>query len=917
MASTCGSCGKKLGLLDRMGGQQLCDECEDKRARAQQQAHDRLIADARKGILPASPTSPHVMNLAAGEMVHWTVTGAQLMKVSRSYQRTGGGVSIPIGKTGIRTYVGQSRGRVVTTGIEVGDTGTFVLTSKRCIFTGTGTTEILEYRHLLDIKVFQDGLQFHRYNRKTPVIIRLGRGTTETIATLLDVAAQKALGTWQGPAETPQLSTKPELPDSAELVAKRAAVSESFETLSKTFLEAAPPDLFKGLEGRMTPEEVVAQEALRIASFFAASDAVDAPEEVAALADLFGRTLSDDSDETALRRMVQGDRFKTLFKDAPLDGKILFLGSLAARDAIEGTTRSRDVARAGLEFARVICAIDDSTGEEETQLLSRFEGDLRATLSDAGVTWSEEEAKGAPFPDSVHRESVASRDVDAILRDLEQLVGLAAVKSEVGDLVNLLRVQQLKKEQGLPVGEFTHHLVLAGNPGTGKTTVARLLGELLAALKVVPEGQLVEATRADLVAGYSGQTAIKTSEVVDRATGGVLFIDEAYALDQGDQDSFGQEALDTLVKLMEDRRHELAVFAAGYTDRMEQFIDANPGLASRFKRTLLFEDYSVDELVAICRVVAARDGYEVPEETLARFRQAIEGLGAEHGTGNARLVRRLFEAAVIRQANRLAAVEHPSKEELVLLLPEDVGEPARTHVARQDEGNAANAGIVRGGPRSLVSVNVAGRQVPDGVAAVAEYVGQHLGTVRQYDLIGPGDPNVLTRYEVVRTRVIASRISEEEADWFVATAATAPWAQVAPDLDLRVCDAAVVDAEYDAAEALYMHFFGQRPKSVSIGKVHKVLHIKRPHLYPILDSRLRQLYLPLAREAASQLKQRSKRWSGTREHFWEAIRVDLVRNSESLNDVRAQLEGAGDDAALAASLSDLRLLDLLTWPLAS
>lgn len=310
--------------------------------------------------------------------------------------------------------------------------------------------------------------------------------------------------------------------------------------------------------------------------------------------------------------------------------------------------------------------------------------------------------------------------------------------------------------------------------------------------------------------------------------------------------------------------------------------------------------------------MAARDGYEVTDETLARFRYAIEEQGAEHDTGNARLVRRLFEAAVIRQANRLSSVEHPSKEELVLLLPEDVAEP-KPHRIATDRGST---GVVAGGPRALLSVSVAGREIADAVAAVADYVRGHLGTVRQYDLVGQGDPNALTREEVVRTRVIASRISEEEADWFVDTATTAPWAQVAPDLDLRTCDAALEGGDYDAAEALYMHFFGQRPKSVSIGKVHKVLHIKRPNLYPILDSRLRQLYLPAARAAATELKQRSKRWAGTREHYWEAIRLDLARNTELIGNVRTHLKSIDGDAALAASLTDMRLLDLLTWPLA-
>ncbi|MBA2312947.1 MAG: AAA family ATPase [Actinobacteria bacterium] len=911
MAATCASCGKKLGLMDRMGGKRLCDDCGDKRARAQQDAHDALLADARRGILPSATSSRNIMNLASGELVHYEVTGAQLMKVARSYQRTGGGVSIPIGKTGIRTYVGQSRGRVVTTGIEVGDTGTFVLTSQRCIFTGTSTTELLDFRNLLDIKVFEDGLQFHRYNRKTPILVQLERGTTELFATLLDVAAQKRLGTWVGPREAPD--TRPAVsqlpPNDPDLDAKRKTVARGYLKLKAAFLAAASPEMFEQLAGKLTAEGVVAQEALRIATSFAAVDSANAREELSVMADLFGRLLPDTTPEEALN-MVRRDSFKEVFKDRPLDGKILYVGSLAGRDALAGTRTSREVAGAVLEFARMICAVDDHIGDDELKALSTLEEDLRSELSSHGIPWSDDSTETAPSVGDVGTRR--PRSAEEILDELQALVGVESVKQEVRDIVNLLRMQKLRKEQGLPVGDFTQHLIFAGSPGTGKTTVARLMGDLYAALKVVPRGQVIEASRAELVAGYSGQTAIKTTEVMGRAMGGVLFIDEAYSLDQGDQDSFGQEALDTLVRLMEDHREELVVFAAGYTDRMERFVDANPGLASRFKRTLVFEDYSTVELVAIFASMATREGYEVDVATLGRLRVEIESLGSEAESGNARLVRHLFESAVIQQANRLSSVDAPTKDNLVRLLPEDINRPVSA-----GKSTTVSTPVERQGPRSLVAVTVAGREVSDALATVIECVNGHAATIRQYDFADRGDPNALSREEVVRTRVIASRISEEELEWFLEMSKTAPWAVVPSELDLALCDASVIGEEYDAANRFYMHFFGNRPKGVSMGKVHKVLHVKRPDLYPILDSRLQQLYLPAARSAAEDLIAKSKRWSGIREHYWEAIRLDLVRNRDSLKNLRDQLRSGGDAGNRAADLRDLRLLDILTWSLAS
>ena len=267
--------------------------------------------------------------------------------------------------------------------------------------------------------------------------------------------------------------------------------------------------------------------------------------------------------------------------------------------------------------------------------------------------------------------------VEALLERLDAMVGLAAVKREVTDLTNLISAGRRRQAAGLAAPLPSRHLVFAGAPGTGKTTVARVYGELLAALGVLSQGQVVEASRADLVGSYVGHTAQRTREVFDRARGGVLFIDEAYALVRASGNSdYGQEAVDTLLKLMEDHRDEVVVIAAGYTEEMREFLSSNPGLESRFSRTVDFAPYAPEELVRIFVGMAEGNDFLVPERT----REALGALVAEQAglfaDGNGREVRKLFEESVTRQARRIEAAavagESPGVTELQTLRPEDV-----------------------------------------------------------------------------------------------------------------------------------------------------------------------------------------------------------------------------------------------------
>ncbi|HEX2029652.1 MAG TPA: AAA family ATPase [Nitriliruptorales bacterium] len=444
------------------------------------------------------------------------------------------------------------------------------------------------------------------------------------------------------------------------------------------FVRTLTPVLVGLAHGTASPQQLagdVAVEAYDLTCAFIDADGRHSEEELGALIAAFAPRF-----ETQLHRATPADvRTAGLVagKRAWLDTPSLLFRTLLDADRRRATSHAWDYYDHAMRLAHVVASLDAVPTHAELGALDRFRGLLLGELRRAGVPRRD---GGAPAPDvsadavtvDGRSEVAPPRPLEELLAGLDALVGLAAVKAEVRLLTNLLQVQSLRRERGLKVVESSHHLIFTGNPGTGKTTVARLLASIYRTLGVVPRGHLVETDRSQLVAGFVGQTALRVREVFDRADGGLLLIDEAYALARGSEQDFGREAIDTIVKLVEDRFDTTVVIVAGYPDEMATFVDANPGLRSRFPRTIHFPDYTDDELVAIVDHLADRAQYRLDDAAHA----AVQGFFARQergrGFGNGRLARNLFERMIANQASRLVTLERPTDRDLLTLRGADV-----------------------------------------------------------------------------------------------------------------------------------------------------------------------------------------------------------------------------------------------------
>ncbi len=302
--------------------------------------------------------------------------------------------------------------------------------------------------------------------------------------------------------------------------------------------------------------------------------------------------------------------------------------------------------------------------------------------------------------------------IEDLKAELTELIGLDSIKKEVNNLINMVTIHKLRQENGLKTVDMSLHMVFTGNPGTGKTMIARIMARIYRSLGVLSKGHLVEVDRSGLVAGYVGQTATKTSAVIEKALGGVLFIDEAYALNGKSENDFGQEAIDTLLKAMEDHREDLVVIVAGYDGLMEKFIHSNPGLESRFNRYLHFDDYTLDEMAAILDLNVKKGQYKFTEDGREAAKQYISDANTSSiSFGNARGVRNIFERLLVQQANRLAQSADLSKDDLMTLTAEDV-QAARDSDEKMIAAEKAQQALIQSAEDTIAELTALSKNIP-------------------------------------------------------------------------------------------------------------------------------------------------------------------------------------------------------------
>jgi SpoVK/Ycf46/Vps4 family AAA+-type ATPase len=463
-------------------------------------------------------------------------------------------------------------------------------------------------------------------------------------------------------------------------------------------------------------EHLLASEMIRIASYLYAND----PKEVDKTLPTFAEILKEIDSSTRYDKSKLLSEIELYIKNQPQGKKNLVIEELDPPmllrvvkfyDSVFLTNNMYIVANFLFQVLNLIVKQDGVVTETEKRLLTRYQsllhesnedlysdlpgtkkdylnlnsvfndffGSVATTIKkDSGTKDNSPKEAKENKPQGNVQESAKEEvyDLDQLMKELNELIGLSAVKGEVTNLVNVLKVEKLRKEKNLPVPTRSLHMVFTGNPGTGKTTIGRLIAKIFKALGVLEKGHLIETDRSGLVAGYVGQTAAKTIEICQKSLGGVLFIDEAYALAEGGENDFGREAINTLLKFMEDNRGNFIVIVAGYTDNMQTFINKNPGLQSRFNKYIVFDDYSPEELFSIFSSITTKSKLKLTEEAATKVKEILQSHYDKRDKkfGNGRFARNLFEKIYGNQANRLVTVTNLDEEGLCTISTEDISD---------------------------------------------------------------------------------------------------------------------------------------------------------------------------------------------------------------------------------------------------
>ena len=368
------------------------------------------------------------------------------------------------------------------------------------------------------------------------------------------------------------------------------------------------------------------------------------------------------------------------FEDYSVEEMMEILAGMCKKEQYILTDAAAAKARAVMRKGKDLGGRNFGNGRYVRNVYENAVGRSAVRLADMDAITAQDASTFAPedfvLPSNIKEKDVSGEEktTEELLKELDQYIGLTKVKTQVRKLINQVRMNRKRAERGIPVTKTSLHLVFTGNPGTGKTTVARILAKLYKSIGILRTGQLVEVGREDLVAQYVGQTAQKTKEVLDRALGGVLFIDEAYTLAANTSDhDFGQEAIDTILRYMENNRDNIVVIVAGYPREMKRFIESNPGLDSRFTTTIEFEDYSLGQLMEILELQCRKAGYIMTDRAKEKARERLQYEKAVSGSnfGNGRVVRNIFEAAVLDQNDRISMIEDLTDEEMKTLTEED------------------------------------------------------------------------------------------------------------------------------------------------------------------------------------------------------------------------------------------------------